>query len=135
MMSHKIHVELDNLFVFFLVWYFFTLITYGTNVPAGLFVPGMILGCCIGNISSELAVNVGYITEMDREETNKNYIVLGTAAMLAGYTRMTYSLAVIMMETAQVMNLFVPIVFTVIISNRVGAFFTRGLYDRAIRGK
>jgi CBS-domain-containing membrane protein len=26
-------------------------------------------------------------------------------------------------------------VFTVIISNKVGALFTRGLYDRAIRGK
>lgn len=55
--------------------------------------------------------------------------------MLAGYTRMTYSLAVIVMETAQVMNLFVPIVFTIMISTKVGSYFTRGLYDRAIRGK
>lgn len=61
--------------------------------------------------------------------------MLGTAAMLAGYIRMTYSLAVIMMETAQVMNLFVPIVFTVIISNKVGELFTRGLYDKTIRAK
>lgn len=36
---------------------------------------------------------------------------------MAGYTRMTYSLAVILMETGQVLNLFVPIVFSIMISN------------------
>ena len=65
----------------------------------------------------------------------KNFIVLGCAAMLAGYTRMTYSLGVILMETAQTMNLFVPIIFTIIIANHVGYLFTRSLYDRGIRGK
>jgi hypothetical protein len=36
---------------------------------------------------------------------------------MAGYTRMTYSLAIILMETSLDMNLFVPIVFTNLISN------------------
>jgi len=35
---------------FISVWYFFTIITYGTNVPAGLFLPGMIIGCCMGDL-------------------------------------------------------------------------------------
>lgn len=61
--------------------------------------------------------------------------MLGTAGMLAGYTRMTYSLAIIMMETAQAMNMFVPIVMVIMVANFVGSQFTRGLYDRAIRGK
>jgi len=56
-------------------------------------------------------------------------------AMLAGYTRMTYSLAVIVMETSQAINIFVPIIITISIANFVGSFFTRGLYDRAVRGK
>jgi len=56
-------------------------------------------------------------------------------SMLAGYTRMTYSLAVITMETSQAINIFVPIIITISIANHVGAYFTRGLYDRAIRGK
>ena len=54
---------------------------------------------------------------------------------MAGYTRMTYSLAVILMETGQVLNLFVPIVFSIMISNQVGYIFTRSLYERATRGK
>lgn len=56
-------------------------------------------------------------------------------AMLAGYTRMTYSLAVITMETSQAINIFIPICLTISIANAVGAMFTRGLYDRACRAK
>lgn len=57
------------------------------------------------------------------------------AAMLAGYTRMTYSLAVIVMETCQAINIYLPVILTIGIANYVGGFFTRGLYDRAVRGK
>jgi len=39
------------------------------------------------------------------------------------------------METSLDMNLFVPIIFTNLISNQVGYLFTRSLYERAIRGK
>ena len=94
-----------------------TIITYGVNCPAGLFLPGMIIGCAIGNIYAIVLWNSGMIHESDYEDLRKNLIVIGVAATLAGYTRMTYSLAVIVMETSQVMNLFVPIVFTIMISN------------------
>ena len=55
--------------------------------------------------------------------------------MLAGYTRMTYSLVVIVMETTQSINIFIPVTITILISNFFGDLFTRGLYDRAVRGK
>ena len=55
--------------------------------------------------------------------------------MLAGYTRMTYSLAVIVMETSQAINIFVPVIVSIGVANFVGDRFTRGLYDRAVRGK
>ena len=48
---------------------------------------------------------------------------------------MTYSLAVIMMETSQSLSIFVPLIFTIIISNQTGYMFTRSLYQRACRGK
>ena len=56
-------------------------------------------------------------------------------AMLAGYTRMTYSLAVIAMETTQAINIYLPILITIGVSNFVGSKLTRGLYDRAVRAK
>jgi hypothetical protein len=39
-----------NLAIFVLCWYLFTITTYGTNVPAGLFLPGMIIGCGMGKL-------------------------------------------------------------------------------------
>jgi H+/Cl- antiporter ClcA len=54
---------------------------------------------------------------------------------MAGYTRMTYSLAVILMETSQDIEIFTPMIITIAVSNQVGYFFTRSLYERATRGK
>lgn len=95
----------------------------------------MILGCALGTFVGKVIYAWGIIEGNADENDIKNFTVLGTAAVLAGYTRLTFSLAVIMMETSQTINLFVPIFFTIIISNKVGALFTRGLYDRAVRGK
>ena len=36
------------LVIFTLCWYFFTIVTYGVWVPAGLFLPGIIIGCGVG---------------------------------------------------------------------------------------
>jgi H+/Cl- antiporter ClcA len=44
--------------VFAFVWYFFTCITYGTNVPAGLFLPGMIIGCALGEIYAKICLEL-----------------------------------------------------------------------------
>lgn len=60
---------------------------------------------------------------------------MGAASMLCGYTRLTYSLAVIMLETTQSINLFIPIIFTLIVSFGVGQAFNRSLYERALRMK
>ena len=56
--------------------------------------------------------------------------------MLASYCGMTYSLAVIMLETTQSINLFIPMIFTIIVSRGVSSFFSRkSLYDIAINNK
>lgn len=101
-MDQSIVIEYWNMFFFLLVWYLLTITTYGTFVPAGLFLPGMIIGCSMGEV---LFMSMDYMTLIDgdakqKANVNKNYIVLGCAGFMAGYTRMTYSLAVIIMETA-----------------------------------
>lgn len=55
--------------------------------------------------------------------------------MLSSYTRLTYSLAVLMMETTQAINMFLPILISIIIAHGVGRIFNRSLYEYAIRGK
>ena len=55
--------------------------------------------------------------------------------MLTSYVRMTYSLAVIMLETTQSINLFIPTIFAVIVARSVGKFYTRSLYEISLRTK
>ena len=55
--------------------------------------------------------------------------------MLAGYTRLSFSLAVIMLETTENVNLFLPIIFALFISFAVGRMFNRSLYSQSINVK
>lgn len=58
-LSESVMCSLTQMIVFVVVWYFFTIITYGTNVPSGLFLPGMIIGCGLGEIYSKIMVDAG----------------------------------------------------------------------------
>ena len=136
-MNKRIEGDFITFFIFFAVWYFFTITTYGTNVPSGLFLPGMIIGCTLGAMFTELMVAISLI-DLDApnyDTIRKKYIVIGCSSFMAGYTRMTYSLGIIMMETSQDLSLFVPMIFSIITGNQVGYLFTRSLYQRACRGK
>ena len=47
-MDARVPFNLTQITIVFCAWYGFTIITYGTNIPAGLFLPGMIIGCALG---------------------------------------------------------------------------------------
>lgn len=147
LMNEAENLTTSTLIVFFILWYVMMCVTYGTNVPSGLFLPGMIIGCTLGYIAFNIAQisydrlsNVDPMHPDEYLERNqrvilKKYIILGCGGFMAGYTRMTYSLGVILMETTQDLSIFIPIIFTIIIANQVGNLFTRSLYQRATRGK
>ena len=42
--------------IYLCVWYTLTIITYGVWVPAGLFLPGILIGCAIGIIYMDVLV-------------------------------------------------------------------------------
>jgi H+/Cl- antiporter ClcA len=56
------------------------------------------------------------------------YAIIGAASVLAGYTRLSFSLAVIMLETTENVNLFLPVVCALFVSFAVGRLFNRSLY-------
>lgn len=135
MMDENPHCTIPQLIVYGAVWYFFTITTYGINVPSGLFLPGMIVGTALGDIYVNSINSWGWIDDAHFEAFRVTYLALAMAAMLAGYTRMTYSIIVITMETCQSVNIFIPVVLAVGTSNVVGSFFNRSLYERAVRAK
>ena len=115
------------------MWYFWTVTTYGIWVPAGIFVPGMLMGCTIGLLYLEfelegLGMNIYRVG-------GPSYLVIGASAMLSSYTRLTYSLAVIMMETTQGINMFLPILVSIMVSHGTALLFNRSLYEYSIRAK
>ena len=55
--------------------------------------------------------------------------------MLSGYCRMTYSLNVMLLETTQSINLFIPILLTMLTSYLTANLFNYSLYNRALRNK
>jgi len=65
----------------------------------------------------------------------QSYLIIGATAILSSYTRLTYSLAVVMMETTQAINMFLPMVITIGVSHATAMLFNRSLYDYALRGK
>lgn len=46
-------IDWQYLLLFASVWYIFTITTYGVWVPAGLFLPGIIIGSAVGNLYTE----------------------------------------------------------------------------------
>lgn len=87
------------MFAFAGVWYFFFVTTYGIFLPSGLFLPGMIIGCAIGDLYNHFCLATGMIEKSQFNDYRVTFIILAMCSMLAGYTRMTYSIIVVTMET------------------------------------
>ena len=64
-----------------------------------------------------------------------SYAIVGAASMLAGYARHTFSLALIIMESTESIQLFIPVTFAILVSYSVGGLFTRSIYINAVRSK
>lgn len=99
-------------------------------MPAGLFLPGIMIGCALGRITGHFIENriIGDI----RPST---YAIIGSASILAGYTRLSFSLAVIMLETTENVGLFLPIISALFISFGIGRLFNRSLYVESLKAK
>jgi chloride channel 3/4/5 len=71
-----------------------TVITFGMMVPSGLFIPSLFIGATIGRV-------VGNITLLETVGVHIEpgvFAMVGAAACLGGFTRLTVSLVVIMLE-------------------------------------
>lgn len=94
--------------------------------------PGIIIGGSLGRTYTL------YIQEWkDYKEDNEmiQNTVLGAAAMLCGYCRFTYSLLVMMLETIQGVDMFIPMLITMLVAYLVGKLFNQSLYFRSLRAK
>jgi len=124
--------------------FFLAAVTFGLQIPAGIILPSMAIGALTGRA-------VGIVMEMWQRSyplflpfqaceqdvaciTPGTYAIVGAAAALAGVTRMTVSIVVIMFELTGALAYVLPIMVAVMLSKWVGdAFSRRGIYESWIR--
>ena len=86
------HIPLGDLLLFIGFYYVFFLPSYGTNLPAGLFSPGIIMGICYGNIAFTILTDVNYLgfTKIDHIMKRK-LMCLGCCGIISAYVRFKLS--------------------------------------------
>ncbi|KAK3021590.1 hypothetical protein RJ639_046297, partial [Escallonia herrerae] len=114
-----------SLLTFLVMFYTLAVVTFGTAVPAGQFVPGIMIGSTYGRLVGMFVVN--FYQKLNIEEGT--YALLGAASFLGGSMRMTVSLCVIMVEITNNLKLLPLIMLVLLISKAVGDAFNEGLYE------
>lgn len=116
-------------------------VTFGLQIPAGIILPSMAIGALTGRavgILMEIAVRnhptfYPFARQCDPDLACINpgtYAIIGAAATLAGVTRMTVSIVVIMFELTGALTYVLPIMIAVMLSKWVGdALGRRGIYE------
>ena len=135
-MSDQREILFWNAFIFSTVWFIFTTLTAGTAVPSGIFMPCILIGCGIGHMYSFLHSEIFGGRGTPHYISPSTFSILGATAVLSGATRMTFALAVVMLETTSSIELFLPIIFTLFISYGTGAILiNKSTYLSALRSK
>ena len=115
-------------------------LTFGLPIPAGIILPSIALGALSGRA-------LGVITELIHKHfssslifatcepdvpcvTPGTYAIVGAAASLAGVTRLTASIVVIMFELTGALTYVLPIMIAVMLAKWIGdAISKRGIYE------
>ncbi|GMH08419.1 hypothetical protein Nepgr_010259 [Nepenthes gracilis] len=119
----------QSLLTFLVMFYTLAVVTFGTAVPAGQFVPGIMIGSTYGRLVGMFVVK--FYKKMNIEEGT--YALLGAASFLGGSMRMTVSLCVIMVEITNNLKFLPLIMLVLLISKAVGDVFNEGLYEEQAR--
>ncbi len=105
-------------------------LTTGSAVPAGLFIPSLLVGSAMGRSFGEAC---SAVLPRDFSVRAGTYALIGAAAILGGVMRMSLSMTVILLETTGNSFLALPIMIALITSRGVGDVFEVGIYDMMIK--
>lgn len=118
--------------------------TFGLPIPAGIILPSLAIGALYGRA-------LGVIVELIHKHHSSSFIfsacapdlpcitpgtyaIVGAASALAGTTRMTASIVVIMFELTGALTYVLPIMIAVLLAKWIGDVFgQRSIYDAWIR--
>ncbi|KDN52290.1 hypothetical protein K437DRAFT_254489 [Tilletiaria anomala UBC 951] len=112
------------------------IISYGCKVPAGIFVPSMAIGATFGRMVGILVKalhqaipNAAFFAACEPDVpciTPGTYAFLGAAAALAGVTRITVAVVVIMFELTGALTYILPTMIVVMVTKGIGDWYGKG---------
>ncbi|KIJ60010.1 hypothetical protein HYDPIDRAFT_99474, partial [Hydnomerulius pinastri MD-312] len=119
-------------------------ISYGSKVPAGIFVPSMAVGATFGRMVGIIVKAMyraypqsGMFAVCDPNVpciTPGTYAFLGAAAALSGVMRITVTVVVVMFELTGALTYILPTMIVILVTKAVGDFIgTRGIAEETIR--
>jgi len=117
------YMSTTSLLVAWAIVYFMTILTFGSAMPVGLFIPNILSGACLGRAVGQM------LADMDFDVHPGVYALMGSAGALGGFSRMTISLAVIFLEITNSMNLLIPLMLVIMVSKVVADQFNPSVYD------
>jgi chloride channel 3/4/5 len=99
-----------------------TIITFGCKVPSGIIIPSLDAGALFGRLIGQMIPDI----------SPGIFAMVGAAAFLAGVSRMTVSLAVIMFELTGEVDYIPPFMIAIMVAKWVAdALSSEGVYDLA----
>lgn len=115
------------LILFFVPYITMAAVVFGMAVPAGTFIPSLLMGAAFGRLFGHL------LHKLDRSNgtfaDSGTYSLVGAAAVLGGTSRMTISLTVILLEATGDMQYVLPLMVTLMAARFTGNVFNDGLAD------
>jgi len=100
-------------------------VTFGALVPAGIFVPSLYMGACVGRAVGSVLRFAGMSGPASSIEPGI-YAMVGAGAMMAGVSRLTVCLAVVLFELTGGLTYVVPFMLSVLIAKWTGDVISNG---------
>ncbi|KAF1747724.1 hypothetical protein GCK72_024190 [Caenorhabditis remanei] len=119
------------LFLFVIVHFIFSIISFTLPVPSGVFLPVFVLGAAIGRLYGEV---LGLILEDIHVIRPGIYAVVGAASFSASVTH-TVSVSVMIFEITGQLHFILPVMISVMLSNAVCAYLQPSFFDTIIKIK
>lgn len=98
--------SLTFLCILLIAKFLFTLISYGSGVPGGIFLPLLVLGALIGGIFGDVAIQTGWLEPAYRA----NIVILSMAAYFSAVVKSPVTGSILIMEMTASFNHMLPLI-------------------------
>ena len=126
------------------IYYFGAAIVAGSCISSGLFVPMLLMGACIGRFWGLVAVRIATTAGLTAEDLQSEewawidpgvFAMVGAGAFMAGVSRLTLSLAVIVMEMTNEVHFLLPLLIAIMVAKWVADALEHALYHSLLEFK